>query len=216
MFAGLNMPPDMTFRLQGQSKILDETTTNLIMAIGLAMIFVYMVLASQFESFLQPIVIMLVLPISVPFALFTLWATNRTLNLWSALGMLLLLGIVKKNSILQVDYANTLRATGMPLREAIIEACRTRLRPILMTTFAIIAGLIPTALGLGIGGGGRAAIAVTVIGGQSLCLFLTLLLVPVAYVKFDALEQNVMNQRWKGFIGRAKSATGLKPAPTGS
>jgi HAE1 family hydrophobic/amphiphilic exporter-1 len=212
MLAGLSLPPDMTFRLQGQSKILDETTTNMIMAIGLAMIFVYMVLASQFESFLQPIVIMLVLPISVPFALFTLWATNRTLNLWSALGMLLLLGIVKKNSILQVDYANTLRATGMPLREAIIEACRTRLRPILMTTFAIIAGLIPTALGLGIGGGGRAAIAVTVIGGQSLCLFLTLLLVPVAYVKFDALEQNVMNQRWKGFIGRAKSATGLKPA----
>ena len=143
MFAGLNMPPDMTFRLQGQSKILDETTANLIMAIGLAMIFVYMVLASQFESFMQPIVIMLVLPIAVPFALFTLWATGRTLNLWSALGMLLLLGIVKKNSILQVDYANTLRAAGMPLREAIVEACRTRLRPILMTTFAIIAGLIP-------------------------------------------------------------------------
>src|ERR1700674_3170004 len=205
IFAGLNMPPDMTFRLQGQSKILDETTANLIMAIALAMIFVYMVLAAHFHIFIQPIVIMLVLPISVPFALFTLWATGRTLNLWSALGMLLLLGIVKKNSILQVDYANTLRAEGMPLREAIVEACRTRLRPILMTTFAIIAGLIPTALGIGIGGGGRAAIAVTVIGGQSLCLFLTLLLVPVAYVKFDALEQNVMSKRWKALIGRAKS-----------
>ena len=112
MLAGLNMPPTMSFRLQGQSKILDETTANLIMAIGLAMIFVYMVLASQFESFLQPIVIMLVLPIAVPFALFTLWVTGRTLNLWSALGMLLLLGIVKKNSILQVDYANVLRAQG--------------------------------------------------------------------------------------------------------
>ena len=118
--------------------------------------------------------------------------------------MLLLLGIVKKNSILQVDYANTLRAEGMPLREAIVEACRTRLRPILMTTFAIIAGLIPTALGLGIGGGGRAAIAVTVIGGQSLCLFLTLLLVPVAYVKFDALEQTSLNKIWRNMLGRSR------------
>jgi HAE1 family hydrophobic/amphiphilic exporter-1 len=213
MFAGLNMPGDMTFRLQGQSKILDETTANLIMAIGLAMIFVYMVLASQFESFIQPIVIMLVLPIAVPFALFTLWITGRTLNLWSALGMLLLLGIVKKNSILQVDYANTLRAEGKPLREAIVEACRTRLRPILMTTFAIIAGLIPTALGLGIGGGGRAAIAVTVIGGQALCLFLTLLLVPVAYVKFDALEQTAINQGWKGLLARFKTPRQMQPAP---
>src|SRR5471030_3140364 len=116
--AGLNLPSTMSFRMQGQSQILDETTTNLILAIGLAMIFVYMVLASQFESFIQPIVIMLVLPLSIPFALFTLWATGRTLNLWSALGVLLLLGIVKKNSILQVDYANVLRSRGMPLREA--------------------------------------------------------------------------------------------------
>jgi hydrophobe/amphiphile efflux-1 (HAE1) family protein len=207
MLAGLNMPPDMTFRLQGQSKILDETTTNMIMAIGLAMIFVYMVLASQFESFMQPIVIMLVLPIAVPFALLTLWATGRTLNLWSALGMLLLLGIVKKNSILQVDYANTLRAQGIPMREAVIQACRTRLRPILMTTFAIIAGLIPTALGLGIGGTGRAAIAVTIIGGQSLCLFLTLLLVPVAYVKFDALERALVGEKGRAWLSKISAAT---------
>ncbi|HZP48618.1 MAG TPA: efflux RND transporter permease subunit [Vicinamibacterales bacterium] len=203
----VGMPPTMTYRLQGQSKILDETTTNLILAISLAMIFVYMVLAAQFESFIQPIVIMLVLPISVPFALFTLWITGRTLNLWSALGMLLLLGIVKKNSILQVDYANTLRARGVPLRQAIVEACRTRLRPILMTTSAIIAGLIPTSLGLGIGGTGRAAIAITVIGGQGLCLFLTLLLVPVAYVKFDALESAFVNQRWKELAGRVHAST---------
>ena len=214
MLAGLNMPPTMSFKLQGQSKILDETTTNMIMAIGLAMIFVYMVLASQFESFLQPVVIMLVLPIAVPFALFTLWLTGRTLNLWSALGMLLLLGIVKKNSILQVDYANVLRARGVPMREAIVESCRTRLRPILMTTTAIIAGLIPTSLGIGIGGTGRAAIAVTIIGGQSLCLFLTLLLVPVAYVQFDALEQAVVSQRGKAWLAKVSAATvgRLRPA----
>ena len=214
MLNGLNMPPTMSFKFQGQSKILDETTANMVMAIGLAMIFVYMVLASQFESFLQPIVIMLVLPIAVPFALFTLWATNRTLNLWSALGMLLLLGIVKKNSILQVDYANVLRARGMPLREAIVDSCRTRLRPILMTTTAIIAGLIPTSLGIGIGGTGRAAIAVTIIGGQSLCLFLTLLLVPVAYVKCDALEQALIGQRAKDWLSKVSAATvgRLRPA----
>jgi HAE1 family hydrophobic/amphiphilic exporter-1 len=212
MIASLNLPPDMSFRLSGQTKILDETTGNLIMAIGLAMVFVYMVLAAQFESFVQPIVIMLVLPLSIPFALFTLWMTGRMLSLWSALGVLLLLGIVKKNSILQVDYANVLREKGMPLREAIIESCRTRLRPILMTTSAIIAGLIPTSLGLGIGGQGRAAIAITVIGGQSLCLFLTLLLVPVAYVKFDAFEQSLVNRRWKELLARLKPGW-LRPAP---
>ncbi len=215
ILGGLKMPPTMSYKLQGQSKILDETTTNLVMAIGLAMIFVYMVLAAQFESFLQPVVIMLVMPISVPFALFTLWATGRTLNLWSALGMLLLLGIVKKNSILQVDYANVLRTRGLPLRDAIVESCRTRLRPILMTTTAIVAGLIPTSLGIGVGGTGRAAIAVTIIGGQSLCLFLTLLLVPVAYVKFDALEQALVSNAAKSWLGRFASAakSRLRPAP---
>src|SRR5947208_1023161 len=155
MFADLNLPPDMSVRMSGQTKILDETTQNLIMAIGLAMIFVYMVLAAQFESFIQPIVIMLVVPLAMPFALLTLWITGRNLNLWSALGVLLLLGIVKKNSILQVDFANVLRVKGVPLREAIIESCRTRLRPILMTTAAIVAGLLPTSLGIGIGGTGR-------------------------------------------------------------
>jgi HAE1 family hydrophobic/amphiphilic exporter-1 len=214
LLGDLKLPPDMSYFMSGQTKILDETTRNLIMAIALAMVFVYMVLAAQFESFVQPIVIMLALPLAMPFALFTLWATHRTLNLWSALGVLLLLGIVKKNSILQVDYANVLRATGMPLREAIVTSCRTRLRPILMTTSAIVAGLIPTALGLGVGGQGRAAIAVTIIGGQSLCLFLTLLLVPVAYVRFDALEQSFANQRFKGWMNGLAGVTIGRLRPT--
>jgi HAE1 family hydrophobic/amphiphilic exporter-1 len=201
------MPPGYSARLQGQTRNLDETTANLIMAIGLASIFVYMVLAAQFESFIQPIIIMLVLPLSVPFALFTIWVTGRTLNLWSALGILLLFGIVKKNSILQVDYTNVLRARGVPLEQAIFEACRTRLRPILMTTSAIIAGLLPTALGLGIGGAQRSAIAVTIVGGQSLCLFLTLLLVPAAYLKLDALEQSFANRRLKTWMGSLRAST---------
>jgi len=177
----LDLPPGYSFRLGGQSKLLDETTNNMVLALALASVFIYIVLAMQFESFVQPLVIMTVLPMSVPFALLTLWATGRVLNLWSALGVLLLLGIVKKNSILQVDYTNVLRRQGMPLREALVQASETRLRPILMTTAAIVAGLIPTALGVGAGAAQRADIAVTIVGGQSLCLFLTLLLVPVSY-----------------------------------
>jgi hydrophobe/amphiphile efflux-1 (HAE1) family protein len=208
LIADLHMPPGYGARLQGQTRNLEETTANLVMAIALASVFVYMVLAAQFESFVQPIIIMAVLPLSVPFALFTIWATGRTLNLWSALGILLLFGIVKKNSILQVDYTNVLRARGLPLEQALDEACRTRLRPILMTTAAIVAGLIPTALGLGIGGAQRSAIAVTIIGGQSLCLFLTLLLVPAAYLKLDALEQSFANQRLKIWMTRLRSPFG--------
>jgi HAE1 family hydrophobic/amphiphilic exporter-1 len=207
LIAGLHMPAGYNARLQGQTQNLDETTTNLKMAIGLASIFVNMVLAAQFESFVQPIIIMTVLPLSVPFALFTIWGTGRTLNLWSALGILLLFGIVKKNSILQVDYTNVLRSRGVPVAQALEEACRTRLRPILMTTFAIVAGLVPTALGLGIGGAQRSAIAVTIIGGQSLCLVLTLLVVPAAYVKLDALEHSLANQWLKTQIGKLRSRT---------
>jgi HAE1 family hydrophobic/amphiphilic exporter-1 len=209
LIADLKMTPDYTVKLSGQTKILDETTGNLIMAIGLASIFVYMVLAAQFESFAQPLVIMLVLPLSIPFALGTLLATGRTLNLWSALGILLLLGIVKKNAILQVDYANVLRARGIPAHEAVIEACRTRLRPILMTTAAIIAGLIPTALGVGIGGAQRSAIAMTIIGGQSLCLFLTLLVVPVGYMKLAEWEQSPWGFSPRSLMARARTSVGL-------
>jgi HAE1 family hydrophobic/amphiphilic exporter-1 len=177
----LGLAPGYAYRFSGQSKLLDETTRNMVLALSLASIFIYIVLAMQFESFVQPIVIMTALPLSAPFALLTLWMTGRVLNLWSALGVLLLLGIVKKNSILQVDYTNVLRRQGMPLRQALVQASETRLRPILMTTAAIVAGLIPTALGVGAGATQRADIAVTVVGGQTLCLFLTLLLVPVSY-----------------------------------
>jgi hydrophobic/amphiphilic exporter-1 (mainly G- bacteria), HAE1 family len=177
----ISLPPGYTTKLQGTIKILDETNKNLIMTLLLACIFMYMVLAAQFESLLHPFAIMLSLPLSVPFALLTLWMTNRTLNLWSSLGVLLLLGVVKKNGILQIDYANKLRREGMPLRDAVLEACQVRLRPILMTTFSIIAGLIPTALGVGAGAQQRSAIAVTIIGGQTLCLLLTLVVTPVAY-----------------------------------
>jgi HAE1 family hydrophobic/amphiphilic exporter-1 len=196
------LPPGYSYRFGGSVQYLDQTTTSLIVAFLLAAIFMYMVLAAQFESFVHPFVIMLSLPLAVPFALLTLWLTGRTLNLWSVLGVLLLLGIVKKNGILQVDYTNTLRAQGVPLREAILEANRVRLRPILMTTFAIVAGLLPTAAGIGAGSAQRSAVAITIIGGQMLCLVLTLLVTPVAYsitAEADAREwlRSLRPARWR-------------------
>jgi HAE1 family hydrophobic/amphiphilic exporter-1 len=177
----VGLPAGHSIFFSGQVKILEETTANMLMALGLAAIFMYMVLAAQFESLIHPLIILLSLPLSIPFALISLIGTGRSLNLFSALGVLLLIGIVKKNGILQVDYMNRLYRQGMPLREAILEANRVRLRPILMTTSAIVAGLIPTALGIGVGASQRSPIAVTIIGGQTLCLLLTLLVVPVAY-----------------------------------
>ncbi|MEO8359919.1 MAG: efflux RND transporter permease subunit, partial [Vicinamibacteria bacterium] len=181
MIKDIGLPRGYSSKLGGSVKILDETTHNLIIAFLLASIFMYMVLAAQFDSFTHPFTIMLALPLSIPFALLSLLLTGRTLNLWSALGVLLLLGIVKKNGILQVDYANKLRSEGMGAQEAIRQACQVRLRPIIMTTMSIVAGLAPTAVGLGAGAAQRSAVAVTIIGGQSLCLILTLLVTPVAY-----------------------------------
>ncbi len=203
----LNLPPGYRYFFGGNVKALDETTSNLIMAFLLAIVFMYMVLAAQFESFTHPFIILLALPLSVPFALLSLYLTGRTLNLWSTLGVLLLLGIVKKNAILQVDYTNRLRAEGLAVRDAILQADRARLRPILMTTFAIIAGLIPTAFGRGAGSAQRSAIAVTIIGGQLFCLLLTLLLTPVAYELLDRWSPRLLRVRqwsWKALFKGAR------------
>src|SRR2546426_5361624 len=185
----VGLPPGYTSRFSGTVKTLDDTNKSLIVAFLLACIFMYMVLAAQFESLLHPFAIMMSLPLSIPFALLTLWLTGRTLNLWSSLGVLLLLGIVKKNGILQIDYANRLRQEGMPQREAVLEACQVRLRPILMTTLSIIGGLIPTAIGKVAGAAQRSAIAVTIIGGQTLCLLLTLIVTPVTYSLLSQLSE---------------------------
>jgi HAE1 family hydrophobic/amphiphilic exporter-1 len=196
--------PNYFVKFTGTVKILDETTRSLIVAFLLACIFMYMVLAAQFDSFLHPFTIMLSLPLSIPFALLTLFLTHRTLNLWSALGIFLLLGVVKKNGILQVDYTNRLRKEGVPLREAIIRANHVRLRPILMTTLAIVAGLVPTATGIGAGASQRSAIALTIIGGQSLCLLLTLLITPVAYSFFAELESKQIRIPWQEGLSKVR------------
>ncbi|RPJ55088.1 MAG: efflux RND transporter permease subunit [Acidobacteria bacterium] len=185
----LNLKPGYQAVFGASARTFSEASNDFVIAILLAVAFIYMVLASQFNSFIHPLTIMTALPLSVPAGLLTLLAFDRTLNVYSAIGLMMLFGVVKKNSILQVDYTNTLRAQGMERHEALIAANHVRLRPILMTTISIIAGMVPIALGRGSGAGSRSSMALTIIGGQILCLLLTLLITPVVYSYFDDLRE---------------------------
>jgi hydrophobic/amphiphilic exporter-1 (mainly G- bacteria), HAE1 family len=187
--AELHMKPGYQAVFGGSAKTLNEASDNFMIAIVLAIAFIYMVLASQFNSFVHPLTIMTALPLSLPAGLLALMAFGMTLNVYSAIGLMMLFGIVKKNSILQVDYTNTLRAQGVERHEAVVLANHVRLRPILMTTIAIVAGMLPIAFGKGAGAGSRASMAVTILGGQILCLLLTLLVTPVVYSYFDDLRE---------------------------
>jgi len=212
----LNLPAEYRWEFIGRSKLLKESNDGFLLIFGLSFLFMYMVLAAQFESLIHPITILLALPLTVPFALLSLFFLRTNLDIYGIFGLFMLFGIVKKNGILQIDYTNQLRAEGKSRDEAILQANHTRLRPILMTTIMLVAAMVPMALGQGPGAAARAGMAKVIIGGQMLSLLLTLLLTPVAYSLWD----DVGGYWWKGlaWVGskRRRPADAAAPVPAHS
>jgi HAE1 family hydrophobic/amphiphilic exporter-1 len=185
--AEMNLPPSYGFVVSGQAKTLAETGYYFAIAFILSIVFMYMILAAQFESWTQPISILMSLPVTVPFGLLSLVLFKTPMDIYAMFGLFMLVGIVKKNGILQVDMTNQLRATGMTREAATIEANHTRFRPILMTTVMLVAAMVPIVLGQGPGSGARASMAKVIIGGQALSLVLALVVTPVVYNMMDGV-----------------------------
>ncbi len=208
------VPADLTTDYAGMADVMTESFGYMAIALFLAIILVYMILAAQFDSFIHPLTIMLSLPMSVVGAFGALFITGMTLNIFSMIGVIMLMGLVVKNAIPLVDFTNQLRARGLSAHDALLEAGPVRLRPILMTTLAMIFGMLPVALALGEGGETRAPMAVTVIGGLITSTLLTLVVVPVVYTLLDGMTHS-RPIRWLGrkIFGPAhpETTTGAHP-----
>lgn len=175
------LPAGMSYRFVGQAENFQELLVNIVVAMGLGVIFIYMVLASLYESFVIPFTIMLVLPLAACGAFFALFITQGSLDLFSMIGCVMLLGIATKNSIILVDYINQSIQKGMGMKDAIIKAGKNRLRPILMTSFALVAGMLPVAIGLNEASKQRTSMGIAIIGGLISSTLLTLVVIPAAY-----------------------------------
>jgi multidrug efflux pump subunit AcrB len=203
---GLDFGDDVVAKPTGTTKLMAELAASVVLGFGLAFVFMYLILAAQFESWVHPFTILLSLPLTLPFAVMSVVLLGQALDMFSALGVFVLFGIVKKNAILQIDHTNQLRASGMPREQAILQANKDRLRPILMTTVAFVAGMIPLVVSSGIGSGFNRATSGVVVGGQTLSLLLTLLATPVAYAIID---DGLM------WLRRTFARVTGRPAPTG-
>jgi multidrug efflux pump len=187
--ADSDLPPSIKRELSGQSREFRESSSSLYWLFGFSLVFIYLVLAAQFESFIHPLTILLSVPLAVLGALLSLFLFGQSLNIYSQIGLIMLIGLVTKNAILIVEFANQLRRRNLGLFEAVIEAAKTRLRPILMTSFATIFGILPIAVGLGAGAESRRPLGISVVGGMAVATFLTLVVVPVVYTLLARLTR---------------------------
>jgi HAE1 family hydrophobic/amphiphilic exporter-1 len=211
------IPPDRDIRLEvgGENEEMRRSFGDLAFAFGLALLLVYMILAAQFESFLHPFTILMAVPLAVVGAVLALLLTGQGLNTMSLIGAVILVGIVVNDSIVKVDFINQARGRGMPLRDAILEAGRVRLRPIIMTTVTTVLGLTPMALGIGRGADLRAPLAIAVIGGLIVATLLTLIVVPVVYSLVEGLKGGAL--RMAGGVSADGSVpAGASGAPAGA